>query len=352
LVTVLAVVAVAVIVLTRAARTTPCDEVVLRSAPAPVLPSTQPPLGAPRTDAPRTPPVGESAIVRRLRAAIHGPSATVFCEDAPDPFVLRVGGSYYAYSTNNLFGNVPVLTAGGIFGRGAGHDALPALPAWSQPGRVWAPSVLALGGRFVMYYSTRVGGSEHKCLSVASSDDPEGPFVDVSAGPLVCPVRDDAIDPSPFVASNGQPYLLWRHGFTIVSQPLTADGLALTGAASVLISPDQPWEGGIVEAPSMIESEGRFYFFYSGNAWDTDRYAIGYAVCTTPQGPCAKQPGPWLSSSFKAQGPGGQELFTDESARPWMVLHAWIDGKVGYPNGRRNVFAVPLAFFGGVPQAG
>jgi hypothetical protein len=35
-----------------------------------------------------------------------------------------------------------------------------------------------------------------------------------------------------------------------------------------------------------------------------------------------------------------------------MVLHAWIDGKVGYPNGRRNVFAVPLAFFGGVPQAG
>jgi len=353
LVVVLVVVAGVVIVVTNALRTTPCDDVVLRSAtPPPSTATSAPTFGAPAPGAPGPPPVGESGIVRRLRTALRGPSAAVFCDDAPDPFVLRVGGSYYAYSTNTAFANVPVLTAGGLFGTGKQGDALPQLPAWSQAGRNWAPSVLPVGDRFVMYYSTRVGGSDQVCLSVASGGDPNGPFVDTSTGPLACPAGTDAIDPSPFVDIDGRAYLLWRHGSEIVSQPLSADGLSLTGERRALLVPDQAWEGGVVEGPSMVDHEGRKYLFYSGNAWDSDRYAIGYAVCDTPQGPCAKQAGPWLASSPGAQGPGGQEFFTDRSGRLWMVLHAWIHGKVGYPDGRRNVFVVPVAFVGGVPQAG
>ena len=144
LVLALAVVASIVIIVNSALQTTPCDDVQLRSAGAvPASTATSAPtFGAPAPAEPASPPVGESGIVRGLREVLHGPSAAVFCDDAPDPFVLRVGGSYYAYSTNTGFANVPVLTAGGIFGSGKQDNALPRLPAWSQPGRTWAPSVL------------------------------------------------------------------------------------------------------------------------------------------------------------------------------------------------------------------
>ena len=344
LVGVLVVVASVVVIVTNALRTTPCDDVVLRSAASPAPTATSAPtFGAPTPDLPAPPPVGESGIVRGLRTALRGPSAAVYCEDAPDPFVLRVGGSYYAYATNTIFGNVPVLTAGGLFGRAKQTDALPQLPGWSQPGRVWAPSVLAVGDRFVLYYSTRVHGSDHVCLSVASGDDPKGPFVDTSTGPLACPAGTDAIDPSPFVDTDGRAYLLWRHGSEIVSQPLNADGLSLTGERVALLVPDQAWEGGVVEGPSMVDHEGRKYLFFSGNAWDSDRYAVGYAVCDTPQGPCAKQPGPWLASSLEAQGPGGQEFY-DIDYRGWYVLETSSPSKDIVADTRANIEYVQKTF--------
>ena len=95
-----------------------------------------------------------------------------------------------------------------------------------------------------------------------------------------------------------------------------------------------------------------YYLFYSGGQWNTANYAIGYAVCTGPLGPCHKPiDHPWLGSNFTAQGPGGQEFFTDQSGQLWMVLHAWVSGKVGYPFGARNVFVLRVVFPGGVPEA-
>jgi beta-xylosidase len=171
---------------------------------------------------------------------------------------------------------------------------------------------------------------------------------------MVCP-PEGAIDPSPFTDATGQTYLLWKNdgpASSIASQPLDPTGLALVGASAILLTPDQPWEEQLVEAPSMVRDANRYYLFYSGGHWNTASYAIGYAVCTTPQGPCTKPLGqPWLGSNLTAQGPGGQEFFTDTSGRLWMVLHAWVSGKVGYPFGARNVFVLRVVFQNGVPQA-
>jgi hypothetical protein len=68
-------------------------------------------------------------------------------------------------------------------------------------------------------------------------------------------------------------------------------------------------------------------------------------------GPCTKSAGPWLASTEKAEGPGGQEAFADEQGRLALVLHAWVRGKVGYPNGARNLFVLRLDFVNGVPVA-
>ncbi len=233
----------------------------------------------------------------------------MYCNDFPDPFVLRVGDTYYLYSTNTAGYHVPVLTTSGITGSGSRHDALPTLPAWSAGDEVWAPSVLQRGSAFVLYYATRPSGSNGLCISAAIAAQPAGPFVDRSSGPMICP-STGAIDPSPFVDANGQAYLLWKNdgpAASISSQPLDPTGLRLVGAPSTLLTANQAWENHVVEAPSMVRDGSSYYLFYSGGQWNTANYAIGYAVCTSPSGPCTKAlDHPWLGSNFTAQGPGAR----------------------------------------------
>jgi hypothetical protein len=44
-------------------------------------------------------------------------------------------------------------------------------------------------------------------------------------------------------------------------------------------------------------------------------------------------------------------VFADDEGRLSMILHAWVRGKVGYPQGARNVFLLQLDFVNGVPVA-
>jgi hypothetical protein len=45
-------------------------------------------------------------------------------------------------------------------------------------------------------------------------------------------------------------------------------------------------------------------------------------------------------------------VFVDEHGQLWLALHAWVRGKVGYPQGARNLFVVRLTFADGTPVAG
>lgn len=309
--------------------------------------------GAPRrVDVDERPPIGGGGL-RDLRRAF-GDEQVAYCDDFADPFALAVEGDYYAYSTNSDGVLVPVLTAGNLFVPGRRHDALAGLPEWAvqDPTRVWAPSVLPRDGGYVLYYTLGFSG-DRQCISVATADEPDGPFVDRSRQPLVCP-RGGAIDASPFVTSDGQAHLLWKDlgEDAIVASRLAGDGTRLVGEPRVLVRATEEWEAGLVEGPSMVEDAGRFHLFYSANDWRTDDYAVGHAECDTPLGPCDKPAaGPWLASSDGAQGPGGPELFRDEAGL-WMVVHAWVGGEVGYPDGARNLFVLRVAFTDEGPVAG
>src|SRR5215218_11489561 len=83
--------------------------------------------------------------------------ALVIGSDFADPDISKFDGTYYAYSTNNGFGNVPVASAASITGpwtrRG---NALPTLGAWASGGLTWAPDVSRLAdGRYLLYYTAR-----------------------------------------------------------------------------------------------------------------------------------------------------------------------------------------------------
>jgi len=290
-------------------------------------------------------------------ARLTGDGSPIFGGDFADPFVLEIDDIYYAYATNTFGANVPLMAAlSGESGRYLG-DVLPDLPAWSEPGHVWAPSVSSVGDDYVLWYSTRDSASGRQCISVASADHPAGPFLDDSIEPLICDLAEGgSIDPSPFLDSDGSRWLLWKSegnccglATVIYSQQLTADGLGVAGDPVELIRNDLWWERDVVEGPSMAQGPGGYHLLYSANRWDTDAYSVGHAACESVTGPCVKDPEPWLASYDGAWGPGGPEFVVNSDGWVGLVVyHAWTADGVGYPDGARGLFVSSLRLDQGV----
>ena len=292
-----------------------------------------------------------------LQLAGGNTSGLVYPFDFPDPYVLPVGGTTYAYATNSAEGNIQIISSTDLSHWSPVGNALPSLPAWALPNATWAPSVLPIGGQYVLYYSAVVANGGEQCISAATSAQPQGPFIDTSAAPMACQANlGGSIDPSPFVDTNGTPYLVWKtigangQPPTIWSQQLDPAGTGLTGSGAVpLLGPGQSWEGGVVEAPDLVAVAGRYYLFYSGNQWNSANYAVGVATCTGPLGPCTKPSAqPILSSGAGLFGPGGATVFADSSGAFWIAFHAWAPGAVGYPH-NRDLYLRRLSFFGPLP---
>ena len=55
-------------------------------------------------------------------------------------------------------------------------------------------------------------------------------------------------------------------------------------------------EGVLVEAPTLWKHDGKYYLFYSANAYNNPRYAMGYAVSDNLLGPYRKAPQPLLKT--------------------------------------------------------
>lgn len=287
-------------------------------------------------------------------------SGLVYPFDFPDPFVLPVGNEYYAFATNSAAGNIQIIQSSDRVHWTTVGDALPHLPVWAQPGATWAPSVLARGNSYVMYYSAVYANTGEQCISEAVASQPQGPYIDSSQWPIVCQLTmGGSIDPSPVVAADGTPYLVWKsqgangQPATLWAQQLTADGTGLVpGSPSQLLQPDQGWQNGYIEGPDMTQVDGQYLLFYSGSDWKTATYAIGYATCDGPLGPCTDRSAqPLLGSQSSFSGPGGPSLFTDPKGNLWIAFHAWLPGRVGYPFSR-PLFIRSVTVTAGVPTIG
>ena len=285
----------------------------------------------------------------------------VYDGDFPDPSVLLVGSTYWAYSTGSAGRNLQVMSSPDLRTWTTPVDPLPVLPSWARPGLTWAPDVVALRGAYLMYYTVRDAARDRQCVSLAVSSAPAGPFTDRSSGPLVCQVSNGgSIDASPVITSAGM-YLVWKSDDNALgrrthlwSQQLSSDGGTLLGSPSLLLSADAAWQGSIVEGPSMVEAGGLYYLFYGANAWDSANAGIGYAWCISPLGPCinASILGPWMVSHGIGSGPSGPDVFVDASGATRLAYHAWT-GAVGYQNGGvRSLWVDPLTFVALFPNAG
>ena len=296
-------------------------------------------------------------MVSRPAAAATTLPDPLFAADFPDPAVLQVGPMTFAFGTNGRFGNVQVLRSTDLRSWERLPDALPDLPAWAAPNFTWAPSVLPRGSSYVLYYTARHRTSGMQCIGRAIGSKPEGPFVDELPQPFVCQMDlRGSIDPQPFVDADGTATLLFKsegrvgEPTRIWAQRLAPDGRSLTGPVRELVHTDQTWEEPIVEGPAMVRAEGAYWLLYAGQRWETANYAIGYARCATPLGPCVKDgQGPLLASSATFSGPGSPDVVAGPDGELLLTFHAWTKGREGYPTGARALRAVPLTFVAGKP---
>jgi len=263
----------------------------------------------------------------------------VLDDDFPDPDLLEVDGVYHAYATNGNNRNVRVATSPDLVTWEEQPDALPQLPTWVIPGKTWAPEVTELEpGRYALYFTATNYRPTLQCIGVATADDPLGPFTVAGEGMLVCPENEGgAIDASTFLDQDGTRYLLWKNdgnccGLDTWLQlaPLSPDGLTLTAPATKLVKQDQPWEGNLVEAPTLVQEQGTYVLMYSANDYGGDAYAVGYATAPAVTGPWTKAPEPLLDSDDldgAFVGPGGQDVVTGPDGEDHLVFHSWYGGE-------------------------
>ena len=312
-----------------------------------------------------------------VSAAAEPSFVPVLRDNFPDPFVLLHNGRFIAYSTNDG-PNVPIATSTDLIhwtfltdpATGKRRDALPRLGSWAKTGFTWAPEVLNLGNRYLLYYTASDVKRNSQCIGVAEASDPLGPFVDTRVEPIVCQTDlGGSIDANAFRDSDGQMYLYFKNDGNRVRKPagiwaqrLSSDGLSVVGTATQLIRDDQQWEQRLVEAPTMVRTPTGYQLFFSAAyfGWNDDQerspYGMGYADCASPVGPCKKSSAnPVLHSFYEREagcvsGPGHQSIFM-VGQRTFMSFHAWEATKgCRKATDKRYLYIAPIFWKDGKPQ--
>lgn len=324
------------------------------------------------------------AMLALLTTSAGPPSARPFVPvyeaNFPDPFIVPYKGKYLAYATNaeRLQANVQMAVSGDLVHwapleqGGKLHDAMPVLPRWAERGRTWAPEVIKHGDRYLLFFTARERASNRQCTGVAHSRSPLGPFVSDAAEPLVCQrTLGGTIDASPFTDADGRLYLYFKNDGNAVGRPteifvqrMTPDGVALLGEPVALLRNDKPWEAHVIESPTMVRHGDGYVMFFSANhfGWEADQrlspYAMGYARCTGPMGPCVDAAENPILYSYNDRstgclsGPGHQALF-EAGGRSFIVFHAHAaNSACRNADKGRYMYIAPLLWDGTTPKIG
>ena len=253
-------------------------------------------------------------------------SAEVLSATLPiaDPYILLYNGTYYAYGTS-VGNGFEVYYSDDL--KSWKRSASLALSEKDSYGSYsfWAPEVYYIEKekKFYLFYSAE----EHIC--VATSDSPLGPFKqDVQK-----PIREEvSIDTSVFFDDDGKAYLYFvrfkdGNGNVIWCAELKENLKEIKEETlTQCIAATEPWElilPKVVEGPSVIKQDGKYYMLYSGNGYTSQDYAIGFAVADSPFGPWKKyDKNPILHKYKGLVGVGHGAPFIDKDGHWRYIFHA------------------------------
>jgi hypothetical protein len=322
--------------------------------------------------------VSLAGLGRAVAVAAAAPAPTVMPSstpvlnlDAPDPDIVLVGSTFYAFTTGTTWGNQIGIatttnpnpsqgwkTVGSAF-PGTSYKGSKGLASWQNNNSATSPGVFQYAGKWIMFYDAVVASGSAKglyCLSVATASKVTGPFTDTSSGPLVCQTSlGGSIDPQPFVdPQTGGAYLIWksndgssRAASQVWSQPIAASGTSLTGSATAIFtikSASYSWQT-TTDDPSMAFTGGHYYLFFSGGDYLSRYYPVGYVLCSNgPRGGC-DQDEPSDPILSRDGGSGGGMEFTDASGKWWIAYQTWTSGCMNYGKAgcERQLFVAPIS---------
>ncbi len=317
-------------------------------------------------------PVGYFAFIVLLSVISFGAFAQkritnpVLDQNFPDPTVIQANGKYYAYATNsNVDGktlHIQVAVSDDLQRWEIIGDALPEQPVWADKD-FWAPHVFydASLQQYVLFYSgASTEENTGKCLGVAFSDTPEGPFTDKGA-PLVCGEGFVNIDPFAFIdPETGKKLLYWGSGFAPIRvQEMADDWKSFKPGSSPknLVYPGKEHTyDRLIEGAWVSVHQGKYYLFYSGDncCGAQAHYAVMVARADHATGPfqtLGEAGGTGnsviLQKNKRWLAPGHNSVFKDRQGQTYIAYHA-IHQDPDKRNGR--VFCIsPLAFKNGWP---
>ena len=262
----------------------------------------------------------------------------------PDPTVIRAqDGFFYVYGTEDQY-NVPIYRSTNLVdwtfvGTAFTTETRPRCVSPIGKGMIWAPDINLINGRYVLYYSIGVWGEAWECgIGVATSERPEGPFVDQG---VVFMGRDvnvaGSIDQF-YIEEDGKKYLFWGSYNGIFYIQLTDDGLRpMPGVQPHQVCSYQ------MEATYIHKRNGYYYLIGSnGNCCQIDgdynqvSYKLIYGRSTSLFGPYVTKTGKsllenannyenFLLPNDRCLGPGhNAEFVEDDNGDTWMLYHGYL----------------------------
>lgn len=295
----------------------------------------------------------ESPLQQRARTYRN----PVWAGSCPDPSVIRHGDAWYAFGTT-----------GGETRRDGRHFTVlrsrdfvtwedlggALVPPVSGAGvQYWAPEVAEHAGKFYLYYAVGTPGEERMGLRVAVSRTPEGPYEDTGTPLVECTGNRFAIDAHPFRDVDGTWWLFYARNYpdteggyrpgTGLAVDRLVDMTRLAGECRTVLRAREDWTlyeanrrmdayGGqvfdwhTIEGAFVRRHGGKYYLFYSGANWQTERYGVDYAVADRITGPwrgAGKRARVLSGVAGKVRGPGHYSIVVGPDGRDWVAYHAW-----------------------------
>lgn len=251
-------------------------------------------------------------------------------------FVMREWRAFSTDDTDNWTDHGPLLDLDSF--------------AWADAD-AWASEVVqGTDGRFYWYVSIN-GFTDDGWMNigVAVGDTPLGPFTDAIGGPLISDSTPNSaglnIDPTVFVADDGQPYLYWGSFWEPRVAPLQPDMTSLAGPVTTPQGLTGFWE-----APWMFQRNGLYYMAYASNenlgddcVTSSSFACIRYATATDPTGPWTHRGIVLDQVSSTTNHPAIVE-YVDEQVQPqWYMVYHTADAPGG-GDFRRSVAIDDLHF--------
>jgi len=283
----------------------------------------------------------------RADISLHDPSTVVKCKD--EYWVFATGPGIVSGHSSNLLHWVhgpPVFTN---------------TPSWitnavpGAHGRFWAPDVIHLGNRYLLYYAVSTWGKNRSAIGLATNatlDPSDANYHWTDQGPVIQTTSNDtfnAIDPAITLAPDGKLWLAFGSFWTGIKL------VELDRATGKRVAPDSPIYSlahhDKIEASYIYWRDGFYYLFVN---WGQCCRGV-HSTYNIRVGRCAKITGPYLDkqgvdllhdggtlligSAGTFIGPGHAGIISS-GGKDWFTCHFY-DGTHG---GKPTLAVLPLAW--------